>query len=115
MDEKAHITEAYRKVGPSPMRTTGRMVRSAVVLPDERFACPCCGHLTLDERPPGTWLICEVCEWEDDPVQFEDIDCEGGANRVSLRQARELYRTIGMSSPDRLRKEQLSDPGRLPK
>ena len=69
----------------------------------------------MDEPPPGTWLICDVCEWEDDPVQFENIDQEGGANRVSLRQAREFYRTLGISSPERLRRKQLSDPRRLPK
>lgn len=69
----------------------------------------------MDEPPPGTWLICEVCGWEDDPVQFADVDYESGANLVSLRQAREFYRTIGMSSPERLRRKQLSDPGRLPK
>jgi hypothetical protein len=90
------------------------MVRSAGVLPDEQFPCPCCEQLTLDEPPPGTWLICEVCEWEDDPVQFADIDYEGGANRVSLRQARDFYRTIGISCPERLRTRQLRDPGRLP-
>jgi hypothetical protein len=62
----------------------------------------------------GTYLICDVCGWEDDPVQFDGIDYEGAANRVSLRQAREFYRSIGMSSPERLQKKQLSDPGRLP-
>jgi hypothetical protein len=85
-----------------------------VVLPVERFECPCCGNLTLEEPAPGTWLICDICHWEDDPIQFDDIDCEGGANRVSLRQARKFYRTIGVSSPEALEKERLSDPGRLP-
>jgi hypothetical protein len=80
----------------------------------EEFACPCCGMLTLDEPQPGTWLICPVCEWEDDPVQFEGIDYAGGANSVSLRQARQFYGTIGVSSPERLRRRRLSDPRRLP-
>ena len=35
-----------------------------------RYACPCCGFLTLDEAPPGTFAICPVCFWEDDDVQF---------------------------------------------
>ncbi len=26
-----------------------------------RFACPCCGYLTLDEAPTGTYAICTVC------------------------------------------------------
>jgi rubredoxin len=39
-----------------------------------RYACSCCGYLTLDEQPPGTFDICPVCWWEDDPVQFDDPD-----------------------------------------
>jgi hypothetical protein len=68
----------------------------------------------LDEPPPGTYLICDVCGWEDDPIQFNDIDFEAGANEVGLRRAQEFYRRIGMSSPERLRRKQLSDPGRVP-
>ena len=26
-----------------------------------RYACPCCGYLTLPEEPPGTFDICPVC------------------------------------------------------
>ena len=57
-----------------------------------RFPCPCCGYLTLDEEPTGTFAICAVCFWEDDNVQFHDPGYEGGANRVSLEQARENFR-----------------------
>jgi len=63
----------------------------------QRFACPCCGNLTLDEEPPGSLCLCEVCWWEDDPVQFADQDYEGGANAHSLNQARDLYKRIGVS------------------
>jgi hypothetical protein len=59
--------------------------------------CPCCGYLTLDEGPTGTHDICKVCFWEDDAVQFHDPDYEGGANRVSLNQARRNYREHGVS------------------
>jgi hypothetical protein len=54
----------------------------------DRYPCPCCGKPTLDEEPPGTWLICEECRWEDDPVQFADPDLRGGANPTSLNEAR---------------------------
>jgi hypothetical protein len=64
-----------------------------------RFACPCCGYLTLDEPPAGTYNICEVCCWEDDGVQFRDPDYQGGANGVSLNQARENFRKHGVSEP----------------
>ena len=80
----------------------------------DRYPCPCCGNLTLDEKPPGTWLICDVCWWEDDPVQFADADLRGGANGGSLNEAKSYFKTIGVSSPeyrDRLRRE---DPPRLP-
>ena len=32
-----------------------------------------------------------VCFWEDDPIQLEDNEYEGGANRVSLVQARHNF------------------------
>jgi hypothetical protein len=67
----------------------------------ERHACPCCGYLTLSERPPGTFAICPVCRWEDDNVQYDDVNYAGGANRVSLRQAQENFRAHGKSDSER--------------
>jgi len=64
-----------------------------------RFACPCCDYLTLDDAPTGTYALCGVCFWEDDGVQFRDPDYEGGANTVSLNQARENYRLHRASEP----------------
>lgn len=63
-------------------------------------ACPCCGFLTFESLPPGTYEICPVCYWEDDPVQFEDPLYAGGANRVSLIQARQNFLKLGASSPE---------------
>jgi hypothetical protein len=60
-----------------------------------RYACPCCGHFTLGEPPTGTYEICDECGWEDDPVQFHDVDYKGGANSESLREARENYAERG--------------------
>jgi hypothetical protein len=68
-------------------------------LPPRRFPCPCCGFLTLDEEPPGTYAICPVCYWEDDQVQFRDPDYRGGANQLSLREAREHFRQFGACEP----------------
>ena len=62
-----------------------------------RFPCPCCGYLTLSERPPGSDEICKVCFWQDDFVQFNDPTYRGGANDVSLAEARENYRKLGVS------------------
>lgn len=61
------------------------------------YACPCCGYPTLDEKPPGTFAICPVCFWEDDEVQYRDTEYAGGANEVSLSQARENFAAFGAS------------------
>ena len=59
-----------------------------------RYTCPCCGYITLSEWP-GSYGICHVCFWEDDPVQILDPWFEGGANRPSLLQAQATYVTCG--------------------
>lgn len=56
-----------------------------------KFACPCCGRPGFTHEPNGSWDICEVCGWEDDPVQLRDPDFAGGANELSLNQAKALY------------------------
>jgi len=60
-----------------------------------KYKCPCCGFLTLDEQPPGTFEICPVCYWEDDLVQYNDPNYEGGANQISLKQARANFKEFG--------------------
>jgi len=62
-----------------------------------RWLCPCCGYRTLAEEPPGSYLICPVCFWEDDPVQFDEPNRRGGANGVSLNEARNNFRAFGAS------------------
>jgi len=52
--------------------------------------CRCCGALTIEEY--DEFDICDVCGWEDDDLQFDDPDFEGGANEMSLNQAKEAYR-----------------------
>jgi hypothetical protein len=61
----------------------------------KKYTCPCCGYKTLEEEPSGTYEICKICYWEDDPVQFNDHDYEGGANEVSLRQAQKNFIAFG--------------------
>jgi len=62
-----------------------------------KYTCPCCGYKTLDEEPPGTFAICKICFWEDDNIQFDDPDYEGGANSESLRQAQQSFIKFGYS------------------
>lgn len=63
-----------------------------------RYGCPCCNLQTLlGSRRRALFTICPVCRWEDDNVQYDDIDYGGGANRVSLREAQENFRRHGVS------------------
>ena len=39
--------------------------------------------------------ICPVCFWQDDYVQLHDHDFSGGANKVSLNQARKNFIEFG--------------------
>ncbi|MBR4674700.1 MAG: hypothetical protein IKP00_09560 [Victivallales bacterium] len=55
-----------------------------------KHKCPCCGKLTIEVI--GDYEICEVCGWEDDPVQRKDKDFAGGANELSLNQARREWK-----------------------
>lgn len=48
-----------------------------------KYPCPCCGHLVF-ALSPGSYDICPICWWEDDPVQLRWPDYEGGANSPSL-------------------------------
>ncbi|WP_312648945.1 CPCC family cysteine-rich protein [Aminipila sp.] len=53
-----------------------------------KYKCPCCGYYTFDEKPNGSYDICEVCFWEDDPIQLNAPTYKDGANHVSLLQAK---------------------------
>lgn len=48
--------------------------------------CPCCGFLTL-EGEYGSYVVCPVCNWEDDSVQLANPCSGGGANKQSLAEA----------------------------
>lgn len=64
-----------------------------------QYQCPCCQFWTIfDDCPPGTYQICPVCGWEDDNVQYHDPYFRGGANEVSLNDARKNYKLIGAIS-----------------
>lgn len=58
----------------------------------ELAKCKCCGADSLpDLEGPGTFEICDVCQWQDDPFQNSKPDYPGGANRMSLNQARAAF------------------------
>lgn len=80
-----------------------------------KYVCPCCGFLTLERESPGSFDICPVCFWEDDPVQFKDLDYEGGANEMSLRVARQNYRLFGAKDKDHIEVVRKPKPSEIPK
>ena len=77
-----------------PRRSLGKVKRRVNAVgpaEDGPYACPCCRHLTLDER--ADYDICPVCFWEDDGQDDHDADeARGGPNgQLSLTQARRNY------------------------
>lgn len=77
-------------------------IKETARLATKKYTCPCCGYKTLDEEPPGTYDICAICFWEDDPIQFEDPNSEGGANRPSLKTAQKNYQDFGACEQESL-------------
>ena len=61
----------------------------------KKYFCPCCGYKSLDEEPTATYQICDICFWEDDPIQFNDWNYVGGANKVSLIQGQKNFEKFG--------------------
>jgi hypothetical protein len=76
-----------------------------------KFACPCCGHKTFRHEPDGSYDICTVCFWEDDPIQISDPDYKDGANRVSLRQAQKNFRKFGACEEEMIKNVQSPSKG----
>ena len=73
----------------------------------EKYECPCCGYNTFDSPDKNDYSICPVCYWERDKCQLQDEDFDGGANKVSLKTARENFKKFGASEErfiDKVRK-----------
>ncbi|MBK9585761.1 MAG: CPCC family cysteine-rich protein [Alphaproteobacteria bacterium] len=80
----------------------------------EKFKCPCCECMTFDEKPDGSFIICPVCFWEDDPVQLKDETFEGGANKVSLKQAKANFKKFGACDSVALQHVRSPKPEEIP-
>jgi hypothetical protein len=65
--------------------------------------CPCCEYNTFNKDERLHYSICPICFWEDDPIQFEEPEYEGGANRVSLNQARKNFIDFGSCERDMIK------------
>ena len=55
---------------------------------NKELPCPVCGFETVEENY-GSYVICEICNWEDDGVQLANPCSKGGANGCSLAEAQE--------------------------
>jgi len=66
----------------------------------KRTPCPCCTYLTMWEDSPCSFDICPVCGWEDDLLQSKDPSLRGGANALSLDEARKNFQLTGMADPN---------------
>ena len=53
-----------------------------------KIPCPCCGKTMVED-----YDICDECFWENDPVQLWKPDQQGGANHMSLNEARMAYKS----------------------
>lgn len=58
-----------------------------------KFVCNCCGCAALDSA--DEYEVCPVCCWEKDKTQESDTEYRGGANAVSLNEARKTYAEFG--------------------
>lgn len=54
----------------------------------KKIKCMCCEKYTIED----VWDTCPICNWQKDEVQEDDPDFWGGANKMSLNQAKEAYK-----------------------
>lgn len=67
--------------------------------------CDCCGYYTLEDP---VYEICSICWWQEDYITRRDPDFKGGANEVSLNEARINYKKFKAS--DRKYKQRVREP-----
>jgi len=70
--------------------------------PKKKYKCFCCGYYTFEENVIMNHDICPVCFWENDDLQIDDPTYRGGANSMSLNEARENFKLFGVSNKNYL-------------
>jgi hypothetical protein len=58
--------------------------------------CPCCGFYTVDSDDEVIVDICPVCFWQYDIVMHNKPNMAGGANCISLNEARRNFKAFGV-------------------
>lgn len=79
-----------------------------------KLPCPCCRCITLELDVPLGERRCEVCYWIQDPTQTSDRTYRGGANEVSMLEARENFARFGASEEEFKDKVRPPRPGEVP-
>lgn len=51
--------------------------------------CPVCGQYEFAQQ--DDYDVCEVCGWENDGLQEKQPDYDGGANDISLNEAKKIW------------------------
>ncbi len=70
--------------------------------------------MTMGTDIAGTFDYCDVCGWSDDDVQAADPDFPGGANKMSLNQARANFKKYGAKSLEALNRVRKPLPEEMP-
>lgn len=52
----------------------------------QKRKCKCCG------AEVEQYDICDICGWQDDDIQNDKPDYKGGANKMSLNEAKAAYK-----------------------
>lgn len=80
----------------------------------KRYPCHCCGYLTMDHGGTCSFDICPICKWEDDNVQLGNPDFTGGANKMSLNQAKANFAKYGAKSFEDVKRARKPLPEEIP-
>ena len=77
-----------------------------------KIACLCCGYFTYEGDTEESILydICEVCFWGYELGAITDLDMKGGANDVSLNEARVNYKKYKVCKPRLIGKNVVREP-----
>ncbi|MBR1552882.1 MAG: hypothetical protein IJ631_02570 [Schwartzia sp.] len=55
-----------------------------------KIKCPVCGEYAFEEE--DDFDVCDICYWENDGYQMAHPDYNGGANKMSLNEARAAWK-----------------------
>ena len=91
LDQTAELLDSWQPT-PDPSKAAGEQA--------EKRPCPCCGNYTLCTESPGSYQLCPVCRWIDDPWSTEHPEEVGDYNEVALEAARRNYQIFGTCTED---------------